>query len=65
MVLPIVYLPVIVISTYIFGPPLFFYAIGLSSTGPVAGGLFAAAQGAGLVTGSVMSVIQSAAMVAR
>ncbi len=64
-ILTIISVPIIVITTYYFGPPLFFYAIGVSSIGPIAGGLFATAQGAGLVAGSIMSTIQSAAMVSR
>lgn len=42
--------------------PAFFWTIGLSSTGPVAGGLFASNMGAGLVSGSGMAMLQSAAM---
>ncbi len=38
------------------------YAVGLSSTGPVAGGLFAANMGAGLAAGSVMSILLSLVM---
>jgi hypothetical protein len=36
--------------------------IGLSDKGPVAGGLFAAAQGAGVLAGSWMAAAQSIAM---
>ena len=36
--------------------------IGLSSIGPIAGGLFSSFQGAGIVSGSVMAMIQSFAM---
>ena len=64
-ILTIISLPIIVIATYYCGPPLFFYAIGVSSIGPIAGGLFASAQGAGLVAGGNMSTIQSAAMLSR
>eukprot|EP01040_Poterioochromonas_malhamensis_P010175 gene10175-11062_t len=39
-----------------------FSAIGLSSTGPVAGGWFASNMGAGLTAGGVMATFQSAAM---
>jgi hypothetical protein len=39
-----------------------FYAIGLSTVGPIAGGWFAANMGAGLTAGSTMAVLQSAAM---
>ena len=37
-------------------------AIGLSPIGPIAGGAFAAAQGAGVIAGSLMAIAQSAAM---
>jgi hypothetical protein len=37
-------------------------ALGLSSTGPVAGGLFAVAQGSGIVAGTWMAAAQSMAM---
>ncbi len=63
--LNIVSIPVITISTYIFGPTLFFYAIGISSTGPIASGLCASAQCTGLVARSAMSIIQSAAIAFR
>lgn len=36
--------------------------IGLSSIGPIAGGLFSTFQGAGIVSGSVMAMTQSFAM---
>ena len=36
--------------------------IGLSSIGPIAGGLFSSFQGAGIVSGSVMAMTQSFAM---
>jgi hypothetical protein len=39
-----------------------FAIVGLSATGPIAGGWFAANMGAGLASGSAMSVLQSAAM---
>jgi hypothetical protein len=39
-----------------------FYAVGLSTLGPVAGGLFAANMGAGVAAGSMMAVAQSMAM---
>jgi hypothetical protein len=41
-----------------------FAVIGLTPVGPVAGGWFAANMGAGLVSGSAMSLLQSAAMTA-
>jgi hypothetical protein len=39
-----------------------FLALGLTPIGPVAGGWFAANMGAGLAAGSMMSVVQAAAM---
>ena len=36
--------------------------IGLSSIGPIAGGLFSTFQGSGIVSGSVMAMTQSFAM---
>jgi hypothetical protein len=36
--------------------------IGLSTSGPIAGGLFASMQGAGIASGSIMSILQSVAM---
>lgn len=41
-----------------------FLAVGLSPLGPIAGGYFAANMGAGLVAGSGMALLQSAAMTA-
>ena len=38
------------------------FAVGLSSIGPIAGGAFAASQGAGVTAGSLMAIAQSAAM---
>jgi hypothetical protein len=46
------------------GSPWLLGAIGLSAIGPVAGGAFAAAQGAGVAAGSWMAAAQSIAMVA-
>ena len=64
-IVTIISVPIILITTYYFGPSLFFYAIGVSKIGPIAGGLFARIQGAGLIAGSIMSRIQSAAMLSR
>lgn len=36
--------------------------IGLSSTGPIAGGLFSSMQGGGIMSGSLMAILQSFAM---
>lgn len=41
---------------------VFYYGIGLSSVGPVAGGLFASYMGSGVVAGSSMAILQSIAM---
>ena len=38
-----------------YSVPATLYAVGLSAAGPVAGGLFAASQGAGVAAGSVMA----------
>ena len=42
--------------------PYIFSLIGLSSIGPIAGGLFSTFQGTGIVSGSVMAITQSFAM---
>lgn len=42
--------------------PSFFWLIGLSSIGPIAGGLFSTMQGAGIISGSFMAMLQSFAM---
>ena len=39
--------------------PYFFGLVGLSTMGPIAGGLFSTLQGSGLVAGSVMAMAQS------
>jgi len=45
------------------GPAVMGYAIGVSSSGPVAGGLFACAQSTGMVTaGGIGAMAQSVAM---
>jgi hypothetical protein len=46
------------------GSPAVLGLIGLSAVGPVAGGAFAAAQGAGVAAGTWMAAAQSIAMVA-
>jgi len=45
-----------------FIPSAFYSAVGLGASGPVAGGLFAGAQGAGVAAGSWMASLQAAAM---
>ena len=42
--------------------PYIFSLIGLSSIGPIAGGLFSTMQGAGIVSGSLLALLQSFAM---
>lgn len=42
--------------------PWIFSLIGLSSIGPIAGGVFASMQGSGIVAGSSMAILQSIAM---
>ena len=39
------------------------FPVGLSATGPVAGGLFAASQGAAIVSGSWYAAAQTVAMI--
>jgi len=51
----------IVSSAMIFLPSIFGF-IGLSSIGPISGGLFSTMQGAGVVSGSLMAAVQSFAM---
>ena len=51
----------IVSSSMVFSPYIL-GLIGLSSIGPISGGLFATMQGAGIVSGSLMAMIQSFAM---
>ena len=42
--------------------PYIFSLIGLSSIGPIAGSLFSTMQGAGIVSGSLLALLQSFAM---
>ena len=51
-----------VVSSIMVFLPYIFGLIGLSSIGPIAGGLFATMQGAGIVSGSLMAITQSFAM---
>lgn len=46
------------------GSPAILSLAGLSSAGPIAGSLFATAQGAGISSGSLMAAAQSVAMIA-
>jgi len=54
----------ILIGGVLLGSPAILGLIGLSSVGPVAGGIFASMQGAGIATGSWMAVAQTIAMTA-
>ena len=54
--------PIIIIGVTL-GSPAVLSLIGLSAVGPVAGGLFAAAQGSAIVSGSWMAAAQTIAMV--
>ena len=45
-------------SSIIFCLPIIFTWIGLSSIGPIAGGLFSTMQGSGIVAGSSMAILQ-------
>ena len=52
-----------VIATAVAGTAVVgFWAVGLSWIGPIAGGLFASAQGAEITAGSAMAIAQSASM---
>jgi len=51
-----------VISSIMLFLPFIFGLIGLSSIGPIAGGLFATMQGTGIISGSLMAMTQSFAM---
>lgn len=51
-----------VVSSIMVFLPYIFGLIGLSSIGPIAGGLFATMQGSGIVSGSLMAITQSFAM---
>lgn len=54
-----IFLPISTIMVFL---PYIFRFIGLSIIGPIAGGLFSTMQGAGIVSGSFMAMIQSLAM---
>jgi hypothetical protein len=45
-----------------FGSPAVLGLIGINAAGPIAGGLFAAAQGSGVIAGSWMAAAQSIVM---
>ena len=51
-----------VVSSIMLFLPFIFGLIGLSSIGPIAGGLFATMQGTGIISGSLMAMTQSFAM---
>ena len=54
----------ILVSGVIFGSPAILSLIGLTAVGPLTGGLFAAAQGAAISSGSWMTAAQTIAMIA-
>ena len=54
--------PVAAVAGFVYGTPFLLGIAGLSAAGPVAGGLFASMQGAGIVSGSIMATAQSVAM---
>lgn len=51
-----------IVSSIMLFLPSIFWLIGLSSIGPIAGGLFATMQGTGIISGSLMAMTQSFAM---
>jgi len=53
----------LLITGVTFCSPYILGFIGLSSTGPIAGGLFATFQGASILSGSWMAVAQSIVMI--
>ena len=55
--------PIIVIGVTV-GSPFILSFVGISAIGPVAGGTFAAMQGAGIAAGSWMAAAQSIVMIA-
>ena len=53
----------ILVTGVILGSPAILTLIGVTSIGPVAGGLFAAAQGSAIASGSWMAAAQTIAMI--
>ena len=53
---------VLIVSGVMLFLPSIFSLIGLSSIGPIAGGLFSTMQGTGIASGSFMAMLQSFAM---
>lgn len=53
----------ILVTGVILGSPDILTLIGVTSIGPVAGGLFAAAQGSAIASGSWMAAAQTIAMI--
>jgi hypothetical protein len=54
--------PIIVLGVSL-GSPLILGFVGLSATGPIAGGLFASSQGAAIMSGSWYAAAQTIAMI--
>lgn len=63
LVSALIFTPILVTGVLV-GSPAILGVVGLTAAGPVAGGLFAASQGAGIAAGSWMAAAQSIAMVA-
>ena len=53
---------ILIVSSIMLFLPFIFGLIGLSSIGPIAGGLFATMQGIGIISDSLMAMTQSFAM---
>jgi hypothetical protein len=53
----------ILVTGVLLGSPAILTLIGVTSVGPVAGGLFAAAQGSAIAAGSWMAAAQTIAMI--
>jgi len=56
------YIFIPIVSGIMIFLPYILSVIGLSSIGPIAGGLFASMQGSAIVGGSIMAMMQSFAM---
>ena len=53
----------ILVTGVILGSPAILSLIGITAVGPVAGGLFASAQGSAIASGSWMAAAQTVAMI--
>jgi len=61
MIYNFIFYPLLITGVSLCSPYILGF-IGLSSTGPIAGGLFASFQGASILSGSWMAAAQSIAM---